>query len=76
MFFLLNKLKFPNHFTTDLKNLLTNILQVDTSSRYGNLKNGASDIKNHDWFQGTKWIALYKQEVMNLNLCMMGSGCL
>ncbi|CUT99588.1 cAMP dependent protein kinase catalytic subunit [Echinococcus multilocularis] len=41
------KVRFPSHFSSDLKDLLRNLLQVDLTKRYGNLKNGVNDIKNH-----------------------------
>ncbi|CAN8028440.1 unnamed protein product [Ixodes persulcatus] len=55
--------RFPSHFTSDLKDLLRNLLQVDLTKRFGNLKNGVNDIKNHKWFATTDWIAIYKKEV-------------
>lgn len=53
------KYKMPTSFSYDLRNLINNLLQVDTSRRYGNLKNGTKDIKkNHNWFRETNWIGL------------------
>uniref|UniRef100_A0A674K3K2 AGC-kinase C-terminal domain-containing protein n=1 Tax=Terrapene triunguis TaxID=2587831 RepID=A0A674K3K2_9SAUR len=52
---------FPN--TSDLKDLLRNLLQVDLTKRFGNLKNGVNDIKNHKWFATTDWIAVYQRKV-------------
>uniref|UniRef100_A0A913IAM8 cAMP-dependent protein kinase catalytic subunit n=1 Tax=Strongyloides stercoralis TaxID=6248 RepID=A0A913IAM8_STRER len=57
------KVKFPSHFTNELKDLLKNLLQVDLTKRYGNLKNGVSDIKNHKWFQSCDWIQIYQKKV-------------
>ncbi|CAD5214495.1 unnamed protein product [Bursaphelenchus xylophilus] len=57
------KVKFPSHFTNELKDLLKNLLQVDLTKRYGNLKNGVADIKNHRWFSSTDWIAIYQRRV-------------
>ena len=37
--------------------------QVDLTKRYGNLKNGVNDIKNHKWFATTEWIAVYQRKV-------------
>lgn len=31
--------------------------------RFGNLKNGANDIKQHVWFKQTNWVAIYNQEM-------------
>ncbi|VDM45181.1 unnamed protein product [Toxocara canis] len=60
---ILSKVKFPSHFSNELKDLLKNLLQVDLTKRYGNLKNGVADIKNHKWFGSTDWIAIYQRKV-------------
>jgi len=57
------RVRFPGHFSGDLKDLLRNLLQVDLTKRYGNLKNGVSDIKNHKWFVSTDWIAIYQKKI-------------
>uniref|UniRef100_A0A672MR80 cAMP-dependent protein kinase catalytic subunit alpha-like n=1 Tax=Sinocyclocheilus grahami TaxID=75366 RepID=A0A672MR80_SINGR len=57
------KVRFPSHFSSDLKDLLRNLLQVDLTKRFGNLKNGVSDLKNHRWFATTDWIAIYEKKV-------------
>ncbi|XP_076306968.1 cAMP-dependent protein kinase catalytic subunit alpha-like isoform X6 [Tachypleus tridentatus] len=56
------KVRFPSHFTSDLKDLLRNLLQVDLTKRFGNLKNGVNDIKNHKWFTTLDWIAMYQKK--------------
>lgn len=65
MFFLFSilQVRFPSHFSSDLKDLLRNLLQVDLTKRFGNLKNGVNDIKNHKWFSTTDWIAVYERKV-------------
>lgn len=60
------KVRFPSHFSSDLKDLLRYLLQVDLTKRFGNLKNGVNDIKNHRWFQSTDWIAIYQKKVIKL----------
>ncbi|XP_064387110.1 cAMP-dependent protein kinase catalytic subunit 1-like [Halichondria panicea] len=57
------KVRFPSHFTADLKDLLRNLLQVDLTKRYGNLKNGVQDIKIHKWFTSTDWISTYQKKL-------------
>ncbi len=57
------QVRFPSHFSGDLKDLLRNLLQVDLTKRYGNLKNGVDDIKTHKWFTATDWIAIYQRKV-------------
>jgi len=56
------KIRFPNQFSSDLKDLLKNMLQVDLSKRYGNLKNGVGDIKAHKWFESTDWFAVFDRK--------------
>jgi len=57
------KVRFPSLFSADLKDLLRNLLQVDLTKRYGNLKNAVADIKNHKWFAATDWIAIFQKKV-------------
>jgi protein kinase A len=57
------KVRFPSHFTADLKDLLRNLLQVDLTKRFGNLKNGVADIKGHKWFAATDWSAIHLKKV-------------
>ncbi|XP_043550649.1 cAMP-dependent protein kinase catalytic subunit alpha-like isoform X3 [Chiloscyllium plagiosum] len=56
------KVRFPSHFSSDLKDLLRNLLQVDLTKRFGNLRNGVNDIKNHKWFANTDWLSIYKRK--------------
>ncbi|XP_049869376.1 cAMP-dependent protein kinase catalytic subunit alpha-like [Pectinophora gossypiella] len=49
------KYRCPSNFTPDLRDLLRNILQVDITKRYGVMKNGILDYKNHRWFTGIEW---------------------
>ena len=58
-------MRFPSHFSADLKDLLKYLLQVDLTKRFGNLRNGVNDIKNHRWFQSTDWIAIYQKKVIS-----------
>ncbi|KAL3319706.1 cAMP-dependent protein kinase catalytic subunit 1 [Cichlidogyrus casuarinus] len=57
------KVRFPSHFSSDLKDLLRNLLQVDLTKRFGNLKNGVNDIKNHKWYSTTDWISIFGKKV-------------
>lgn len=57
------QVRFPSHFSSDLKDLLRNLLQVDLTKRFGNLRNGVNDIKGHKWFATTDWIAIYQRKV-------------
>ncbi|THD23099.1 cAMP-dependent protein kinase catalytic subunit alpha [Fasciola hepatica] len=55
--------KFPQHFGTDAKDLVRNLVQADLTRRYGNLKNGTNDIKNHRWFAPISWLTIFNREV-------------
>ena len=67
------QVRFPSHFSTDLKDLLRNLLQVDLTKRFGNLKNGVNDIKTHKWFASTDWISIYQKKVSDWNSRFSGS---
>uniref|UniRef100_A0A8C3FU96 cAMP-dependent protein kinase catalytic subunit alpha n=1 Tax=Chrysemys picta bellii TaxID=8478 RepID=A0A8C3FU96_CHRPI len=54
---------FPSHFSSDLKDLLQNLLQVDLTKHFGNLKNGVNNIKNHELFATTDCIAVYQRKL-------------
>lgn len=55
------RLFFPAHFTFELMDLLQHLLEADLSRRFGNLRNGVDDIKNHKWFSDTNWIDLLRK---------------
>lgn len=55
--------RFAHHFGEELRDILKNILQVDLSRRFGNLKRGTLDIKDHRWFQTTDWMQIYHQTI-------------
>lgn len=57
------KVRFPSHFSSNLKDILRNLLQVDLTRRLGNLSNGVADIKNHSWFTSTDWNAIYHKSI-------------
>ena len=57
------KLKFPVMFEPLAKDLVKRLLTPDLTKRFGNLKNGVNDIKNHTWFATINWSALLKGEV-------------
>jgi len=57
------KYNCPSGFSAELKAAIITLLQVDTSKRYGNLKNGARDIKNLKWFGPLNWLQVYEQKL-------------
>lgn len=57
------RVKYPTYFSDSLKDLLRNLLQIDLTKRYGNLKNGVNDIKKHLWFVNLDWLAVYQKKI-------------
>ncbi|XP_017484904.1 PREDICTED: cAMP-dependent protein kinase catalytic subunit beta [Rhagoletis zephyria] len=55
--------KMPQKFSSALKDLIDNLLQVDLSKRFGNLVNGNKDIKSHEWFRSVDWYGILNQEL-------------
>lgn len=43
---------FPSHFSRQARDLIRKLLTADLTKRYGNLKGGVRDIKNHPWWGG------------------------
>lgn len=58
-----NNYRFPEYFSVDQRDIIHNLLQNDLSKRFGNLKNGANDIKNHKWFRQIDWFSLLKKQL-------------
>merc|ERR1712119_169554 len=52
---LAGKIVFPKLFDKNAKGLVKKLLTADLGKRYGNLKNGVDDIKQHKWFKDIKW---------------------
>jgi serine/threonine protein kinase len=57
------KVKFPSSFNSNAKSLVKHLLVQDLSKRYGNLKGGVNDIKNHRFFKNMDWNALLKEKI-------------
>lgn len=57
------KVKFPRNFDKNAKSLVKHILVADLTKRYGNLKNGVNDIKNHRWFAGLDWTRVVSKHI-------------
>jgi protein kinase A len=45
------------------KDLISRLLTSDLSRRYGNLRDGALDVKFHPWFASIDWNALWRLEI-------------
>ena len=59
------KPKYPEGFDSKCKSFVKHLLRRDLSKRYGNLKNGVNDIKDHRFFDKINWanLLLKKHEV-------------
>ncbi|KAM3962748.1 cAMP-dependent protein kinase catalytic subunit alpha [Aphomia sociella] len=57
------KYRCPSSFNADLRDLVRNVLQVDITKRFGVMKNGVMDYKNHRWFRGIEWEAILNGRV-------------
>ena len=57
------KIKFPSSFPSNAKSLVKHLLVQDLSKRYGNLKGGVNDIKNHRFFKNMDWNALLNKKI-------------
>eukprot|EP00413_Alexandrium_margalefii_P047884 CAMPEP_0204584322 /NCGR_PEP_ID=MMETSP0661-20131031/46272_1 /ASSEMBLY_ACC=CAM_ASM_000606 /TAXON_ID=109239 /ORGANISM="Alexandrium margalefi, Strain AMGDE01CS-322" /LENGTH=324 /DNA_ID=CAMNT_0051593759 /DNA_START=33 /DNA_END=1007 /DNA_ORIENTATION=+ len=49
------KIVFPKLFNKEAKGLVKKLLTADLGKRYGNLKGGSDDIKQHKWFKDMNW---------------------
>jgi len=54
------KIYWPSYVIEDAKSLIKQLITPDLTKRYGNLKNGADDIKEHKWFAGVEWANVSK----------------
>jgi protein kinase A len=57
------KVSYLGNMTPELIDLLRNLLQIDLTRRFGCLRNGVADIKEHRWFTGTDWFGVYLKNV-------------
>lgn len=57
------KVSYPGHISPGLRHLLANLLQVDLTTRFGNMKNGCNDVKRHPWFSSIDWMAIFERQV-------------
>lgn len=57
------KIKFPSNFSSDAKSLVKHLLVADLGKRYGNLKGGVNDIKEHRWFNAFDWKKLIDRQL-------------
>jgi protein kinase X len=60
---LFGKIMFPSNVNKDAKSLIRHLLVSDLSKRYGNLKGGPQDIKEHRWFRDFDWDRLERKGI-------------
>lgn len=60
---LAGKIVFPRFFDRSAKSLVKRLLTHDLGKRYGNLRDGAEDVKRHRWFDGFDWEELQKKKM-------------
>ncbi|KAE8573635.1 cAMP-dependent protein kinase catalytic subunit-like [Halyomorpha halys] len=53
----------PKHFSKNLSDLVYNLLQIDVTKRFGNMKNAIGDIKGHKWFKDIEWDLLVNRKL-------------
>ncbi|EPR59439.1 AGC kinase [Toxoplasma gondii TgCatPRC2] len=57
------KIEFPRSFDYAAKSLVKRLLTHDPLKRYGCLKDGAEDVKNHKFFKGIDWVKCYNKNI-------------
>ncbi len=60
---LAGKIDFPRHFDPYGKELVKKLLTADRTKRFGCLKDGPEDIKQHKWFKGIDWAQCYQRKI-------------
>merc|ERR1711920_762326 len=57
------KIVFPKLFDKNAKSIVKHLLVADVTKRYGCLKNGVDDIKQHKWFSIINWDDLLNKKI-------------
>ncbi|GLG97825.1 cAMP-dependent protein kinase catalytic subunit 1 [Gryllus bimaculatus] len=57
------KYRNAGHFSPDIKDMIAHLLTVDLSRRYGNLRGGPDDIKQHKWFRTLDFLSIVNRKV-------------
>lgn len=55
--------EIPKVLSSDLRNLLKNILVIDINQRFGCTENGIIDIKGHKWYREIDWYGIEHQNI-------------
>ena len=57
------KPRYPDGFDSKCKSLVKHLLRRDLSKRFGNLKNGADDLKEHRFFEEINYEQLLQRKL-------------
>jgi len=57
------KVHFPGNLDSNAKDLIKKLLVIDKTKRFGCMKNGASDVKEHKFYHGLNWNDLYHKRL-------------
>ena len=57
------KIPHRSYFSREVRHLIQQLLQCDCSKRFGNLRRGVTDIKQHPWFGRISWEAMLTHQV-------------
>lgn len=65
------KIKFPSNFDSytlkinfrNAKSIIKHLIEGDLTKRYGNLKGGFEDIKNHRFYKSVDWTKLLSKQL-------------
>ncbi len=57
------KFDIPENFSSDLTDLVGKLLENSPIERYGCLKSGTKDIKNHIWISSIDWVAVSEKRL-------------
>lgn len=57
------KVTYSVNFAPEAIDLISKLLCLDLTKRYGNLKGGVNDIKNHPWYADVDWERVKRLEV-------------
>ena len=57
------KLRYPSAMSHDARDIIAGLCTVDVTKRLGNVKGGAGTVKQHPWFKGIEWDALYHRKM-------------
>jgi hypothetical protein len=55
------EVKFPSHVSEECADLVSKLLNLDSTQRLGMQRHGAQDIKDHAWYKGFDWISFEAQ---------------